>query len=398
MATKKVRYTTDPEKFASIRRVATNRIALAAIGLIAERFNKLASATSKKIKGGAGDDGVFDRLEADALSKWFRSELSQTMGAVDKIIRNGWREAGLVGLSQIGFDHQRFFAPTTISQAKMSQAQRDAIAESVTKKNILVTAAAQDRFYSSGGQRWDYSRRIWNLENTARNRFDAKMIDAISKGRSAVEVANEIEVFLGAGADCPRWTYERLNPAPGTIPKGERPTKTRDGLISGSPCADVSKSDTIAYNALRLARTEIAWASAEASRIGWQESPFITGVNVVLSNTHPKSDICDEVVANNPHPLNAGLSPSGASHVPIHPNCLCVEVAVQPSLDDVVSRVSNWTNGGRDSGLDRYASSLGLLPGVISDIATAGEIFDIAVRPLTEWMTAPAKLLLDKLY
>ncbi len=398
MATKKVRYTTDPEKFASIRRVATNRVALAAIGLIAERFNKLASATSKKIKGGAGDDGVFDRLEADALSKWFRSELSQTMGAVDKIIRNGWREAGLVGLSQIGFDHQRFFAPTTISQAKMSQAQRDAIAESVTKKNILVTAAAQDRFYSSGGQRWDYSRRIWNLENTARNRFDAKMIDAISKGRSAVEVANEIEVFLGAGADCPRWTYERLNPAPGTIPKGERPTKTRDGLISGSPCADVSKSDTIAYNALRLARTEIAWASAEASRIGWAESPFITGVNVILSNTHPKSDICDEVVANNPHPLNAGLSPSGASHVPIHPNCLCVEVAVQPPLDDVVSRVSSWISGVRDSGLYRYASSLGLLPVVISDGATTAEIFDIAVRPLTEWMTAPVQSLLGKLY
>lgn len=396
MATKKVKYTTDPAKFATLRRVATNKVAFAAIGLIAERFNDLASATTKKIKGGAGEDGVFDRLETDALSKWFKAELSQVMATVDKIIRTGWHEAGLIGLSQIGFDHLQFFPPTTIKQAKMSQAQIDAITASITKKNILVTAAAQDRFYVSGGNRWDYSTRLWALESRARQRFDATMIDSIASGKSADLVAADIEKFLAAGADCPRWAYERLYPAPGTIPKGERPTKTRDGLISGSPCADASKSDTISYNALRLARTEIAWASAEASRIGWAESPFITGVNVVLSNTHPKSDICDQVVASNPHPLGAALSPSGASHVPIHPNCLCVEVAEQPSLDDVVARVGAWTKGGRDSGLDRYANSLGLLPGVIADAESAIEIFDVAVRPLTEWLTAPAQKLIGK--
>lgn len=396
MATKKVKYTTDPTKFATLRRVATNKVALAAIGLIAERFNDLASATAQKIKSGAGEDGVFDKLETDALSKWFKAELSQAMAAVDKIIRTGWHEAGLIGLSQIGFDHLRFFPPTTIKQAKMSQEQIDAITASITKKNTLVTAAAQDRFYVSGGNRWDYSTRLWALENKARQRFDATMIDSIASGKSADLVAADIEKFLAAGADCPRWTYERLYPAPGTIPKGERPTKTKDGLISGSPCADASKSDTISYNALRLARTEIAWASAEASRISWAESPFITGVNVVLSNTHPKSDICDQVVANNPHPLGAALSPSGASHVPIHPNCLCVETADQPSLDDVVARVGAWTKGGRDSGLDRYAASLGLLPGAIADAESALAIFDIAVRPLTEWLTAPAQKLIGK--
>ena len=78
-------------------------------------------------------------------------------------------------------------------------------------------------------------------------------------------------------------------------------------------------------NALRVAATETNMAYRTADYIRWQEMPFITGIEIRLSNNHPKYDICDEV---------KGKYPKDFKFRGWHPRCRCAAIPLMASDKD----------------------------------------------------------------
>jgi hypothetical protein len=129
------------------------------------------------------------------------------------------------------------------------------------------------------------SDRIWRTSTHTRAQIDRIVTEGISQGKSAVQIANEVERFL--------------NP-------------TRQGVRTRRPYGR-----NLSYDAMRLSRTEIARAHGQADIMAANLNPFVEGVECVLSASHPKYDICDEYAEGGPYPKDA------APALPAHPHCLC---------------------------------------------------------------------------
>jgi hypothetical protein len=129
--------------------------------------------------------------------------------------------------------------------------------------------------------------------------------EGIRRGDSAVDIAKRVERFLH-----PERAAFRTDKPYGT-----------DG----------------SFDAMRLARTEITRAHAQACLVAAQRNPYADVMNYRLSLRHPKVDICDDYAANSPYPLN------GRVPLPVrdtHPMCLCtVAAGVTRSPADVTNEI-----------------------------------------------------------
>lgn len=134
--------------------------------------------------------------------------------------------------------------------------------------------------------------RIWNTSSITRMRLNSFLDEVIREGRGAVTIAQNLEDFLVPGRSLIR--TQTPYPAPyGT---------------------DVS------FDAMRIARTEITRAHARAAEVSAAMNPFVEGIAVRLSGSHPRPDICDEAAATGPWPKDAIPL---QYQVPLHPHCLC---------------------------------------------------------------------------
>jgi hypothetical protein len=146
-----------------------------------------------------------------------------------------------------------------------------------------VLDAANRRVYSD---QFDLSQRLWRLDQEGYQGIQRTVMAGVADGKSAWELAQDVEQYLGASEDCPRWTRTRLyNLTKADIAGGD----TR-GLLTGSDC----DGRGVAYNALRLARTEISYASGLATRDVYARSPWVVGEKWNLSPAHGAPDICDD--------------------------------------------------------------------------------------------------------
>jgi hypothetical protein len=208
----------------------------------------------------------------------------------------------------------------------------------------------RDRALAAGAQRiggdgLQLSQRIWRLESQGLERIRSTLLSAMAERTSARELAKLLEPVLGARKDCPRWSMQRLY----GMTAGER-SVSRAGLFSGEACA----GQGIAYNALRLARTEIQYAHhAMASEI-YANSPWVTGKNVRLSPAHPKTDICDQLAAGGPYDALDSL-------IPAHPQCMCYYEAALMDANDFRRQVRGWV-AGENGFLDGYRDWSGFDP------------------------------------
>ncbi len=132
------------------------------------------------------------------------------------------------------------------------------------------------------------SERIWRVSGDTRRRLDAYLEDAIRQGKGALQMSRELEQFLLPGRELIR-------------------TRAPYGT-------DAS------YDAMRLARTENTRAFAQAAERSAAANPFVAGIRVVLSASHPKYDICDEAAAAGPWPKD---EIPAQYQIPLHPHCLC---------------------------------------------------------------------------
>jgi hypothetical protein len=165
-------------------------------------------------------------------------------------------------------------------------AARELVQEQAFRPNPLATYDAPHTWVDPNGYR--LSDRIWRSSVATRRQVDRLLEESIAAGRSAADIARDLERFL----------------VPGRLLE-------RTGAPYGRDAS---------YDAMRLARTEISRAHAEAQRISANMNPFVTGVRVALSHRHPRPDICDVAAGAGPWPkddIPAQYMP------PLHPHCLC---------------------------------------------------------------------------
>jgi hypothetical protein len=212
---------------------------------------------------------------------------------------------------------------------------------------VLVDEAAK-RIYSDG---MSLSSRIWKLDRATRDELNKVLLSGISGGKSAWQLAQEFEKFLGAGQDCPRWTSTRLY----KLTKKDIASGDRRGLKTGEEC----DGRGVAYNALRMARTEIQYAHHLANDAVMESMPWIEKEQIFLSPAHPKPDICDDVIQAGEG--GVGIYPKGQVSLPLHPNCLCYKAAITMEMDAFADKMKGWVNGtGAWAEMDTYQKWLGL--------------------------------------
>ena len=182
---------------------------------------------------------------------------------------------------------ERHMSPSFVAQLRAVQVPdfTRALVFEIRTTNPFAEYDPAHRWVDPNGYRLDD--RIWNTSTTTRRKIDRLLAEGIKEGKAATTMAKELEVFL----------------KPGRTLRTKRPYGT-----------------TGSYDALRLARTETTRAHAAAQERGALANPFIQAVNVVLSHSHPKPDICDTAADLSPFPKDA--IPSEYA-IPLHPHCLC---------------------------------------------------------------------------
>lgn len=175
------------------------------------------------------------------------------------------------------------------------------------------------------------SDRIWRIQEYAQKGILDITIQGVMSGISAVELAKQLEGFLLKRG--PAWTT------------GIKRSVTGRG--------------TVAYNALRLARTEINQAYHWAQKEMAKENPMLIGQKWNLSNTHPTDwppsaaymgypEICDYYAKHDHHGLGEGVFPPGEAP-PDHPNGLCYLTDVWKPVEEILDLLgdpdSAWMGG-----------------------------------------------------
>lgn len=128
------------------------------------------------------------------------------------------------------------------------------------------------------------SERIWSTAGTTRRKIDAMLEDAIARGRGSLKLSRDLERFL--------------------LPNR--------GLVrTGKPYGTDAS-----YDAMRLARTEISRAAAQAHEVAARANPFVSGLRWKLSPQHPCCDICDNYA-------DKEYSFDDWPRQPAHPHCMC---------------------------------------------------------------------------
>lgn len=156
----------------------------------------------------------------------------------------------------------------------------------VFKPNPLAQYEAPHTWVDPTG--YTLSDRVWRMAGNTRRKLDMFLEERIAQGDGALRMSKDLEAFLQPGRQLRRTT----------APYG----------------TDAS------YDAMRLARTEIARAAARANEVSAAMNPFVAGVEVVLSPQHPCCDICDEAAESGPWPID---EIPDKFRIPMHPHCMC---------------------------------------------------------------------------
>src|SRR5690349_17819048 len=252
------------------------------------------------------------------------------------------REAASIPFGVISVMHERLVLP--VAEKQLAEAVEDGVFR--PQLNILLNAAG-DHLY---GDSLNLSQRIWRVDREARDGINALILNGISNGTSAWDLAAQLEGYLGANADCPRWTSTRLYGRT----KGEIASGDTTGLLSGNAC----DGRGVSYNALRLARTEIQKAHALATDRSLMSQPWVEKEKIHLSAAHPETDICDDTVSGGEK--GEGVYSVGEIELPLHPNCLCYKTAVLMSQAEFTTDLRAWMTGSSPwPAMDDYEQMIG---------------------------------------
>lgn len=165
------------------------------------------------------------------------------------------------------------------------------------------------------------SDRIWSTSKKINQSLGQIAIEGIREGKHPVEVAKRMQRYVSAGKKTMVTEYPNMMERIGDM-----------------------LPDNLSYEALRLARTEMADAYGEAEKRTAEEAPFSQGIRWRLSNA---GNACDDCKDNAERVTDLGVGIYKVEDLPTypaHPNCLC---DLQQVVEDIVQyarRVKEWTN------------------------------------------------------
>jgi hypothetical protein len=317
----------------------------------------------------ADSDGKLDavgylRVQRDAQEAWKRFAPEY-----EELFRYGQWEATSLPFGMLAIQHQ--YASGEWDKS-LQEARRAMDLDPVFRPQVQsVVDAAWQRIYSDG---IPLSQRIWKLDQESWQGIQRILAQGVSGAMSAWDIAQLLEQYLGAGADCPRWTEERLR----NLTKQDIASGDRTGLLRGPDC----DGRGVAYNALRLARNELQWAHHSATDDLYGRMPWVLEEKVNLSPSHPDIGCaCEEVVVGGEK--GEGVYPKGKVTLPIHVQCLCYKTPILMPEDQFILRLRGWTRGTWPwTPMDEYAAWLRLPPTQVFTISIAGQI----ANSLATWL------------
>lgn len=251
------------------------------------------------------------------------------------------REAGSIPFGVLAVSHERLVRPAAKAALNEAIGNQDIFGPQL---RILLDAAAEHLY----GDSMNLSGRIWRIDRETRSGINLILMNGIQNGDSAWNIAKQLEQFLGAGEDCPRWTKNRLYGKTST----EKVTST-SGLLAGNDC----DSSGVSYNAIRLARTEIQKIHALATDKVMSAQPWVEKEQGHLSPAHPERDECDDVVEGGER--GEGIYELGTIEYPLHPNCFCFKTAVLMDEKAFTSSLNGWLKGESWPEMDSYSDMIG---------------------------------------
>ncbi len=184
---------------------------------------------------------------------------------------------------------------------------KDGIPASFNQLNLM----ALDTFIARTAAGMNLSERVWNLTNGAKDQLELYVSSGISTGRSAAEIAGDIKQYLNE----PNRLFRRV--------RQEGKLVLSKAARGYHPGAGIYRSSY--RNALRLAKNEINMAYRMSDHIRRQQLPFVTGIEVHLSASHPRLDMCDDLV---------GKYPKGFIFMTWHVGCLCYTTSIMLNEKD----------------------------------------------------------------
>lgn len=308
------------------------------------------------------------------------------MAGIKQRLEAGRREAALLGLASLGYWHGRLIPPLAPldrggvgTESRWAEAGPPLIGVEATVffqpqlQEILAVTA--DRVYGDG---FKLSQRIWNLDEDSRRGIQQVIAAGIANGNSAWNIAPQLEKYLGAGQDCPRWARERLF----GLTKSEIAAGDETGLLRGSPCL----SNGVAYNALRLARNEIQIAHAAATDAIMARQPWVEAEKINLSPSHPAiSCACEGIASGGDN--GDGVYPKGTIVLPIHISCLCVKTAVLMKDEEFIKRLRGWMDGSAAwPEMNTYAGWVGATAKTIGEGVMLAKLYTQLALPMLTWL------------
>lgn len=340
---------------------ANARMQLFVVGQTHARLGTLSKAMRVTLLNAARSDGKIDGLGMYGAMTSMAREWAAFWVAWKRMFVTLRREAASVPAGVVVVYQRQMVAPAVEKGRMAIPASLDAgtlrpYTESgpgpwgIDEQVQEVLDAAQQRIYDDG---LNLSQRLWKMDKASLEGIRGTLAAGVANGDSAWNIATQMEQYLGAGADCPRWTSTRLNSSKADIAGGTK------GLFSGTEC----RGQGVAYNALRLARNELQTIHAMATDKMMARMPWVEKAKVNLSPGHGEQDKCDAVIAAGEG--GRGIYPKGTILLPLHVQCMCYLTAEQMPADEFAKRMKGWVNQpagtaqGRWSAMDDYATWIG---------------------------------------
>jgi hypothetical protein len=325
------------------QQIAVSRLILFTTAQIHETFGAFQTWAAREVAQTGDADGNVAGEKVASLLPALQRRWRATLDAYTSLVRWGREQAGDIAFTPLGVrNNDAFPSPIVKLQEAFVPTQNDwlKLVELWVRRRNYALQVAQQRVYGDG---MTLSQRIWRLDSEGFSRLRAQLAQGMIERTSAARLSKQVEEYLGADMDLPRWSYARL----GKMTATER-AQDLTGLIH-----DASKrTQGMAYNALRLARTEIQYANHAVTSDIAQHFPGIVGRYSRLSPAHPKLDICDQYAAGGPYEVTANF-------LPLHPQCMCRYEEKMMDPKAFAGAVRGWIVG-ENGFLDEYVQWLGL--------------------------------------
>lgn len=331
-ASKKLVKKIEPGRVQQAEQVALMRLHLFFTGESHKLFGQAAREIQSAVLETGGRDGTLDAMAALRIqgnaTEIFRDAMTRWVTAFQqaRAISAGLAFGGLA----VQVEEVRNLLADPLPKGSLSEGITAGVFDPQVQ---AILQAGATHIYADG---MNLSARIWNLEQMSLDSINREVMGALQRGNSAWELAKRLEGQLGAGKGCPRWTEDRLY----GLTKTDIATGNLTGLLSGGECA----GQGVSYNALRMARNEIQTAHQAATDQVFAQIPWIEEERIVLSKSHPKLACeCERVTSGGRD--GQGIYPKGEIRLPLHPQCLCQKLGVQPPAEEFTKNLRGWMRG-----------------------------------------------------